>query len=503
MNANIIQRRGAVNIEYILLTMAALLAILLGLGALSGSINNKFLNIGQMFDKAANFIGSWNGGTGDDGTNNGSDGGANGGTTIQRPPVVAGRTINFTINDGGSVTVWTQPTGTAPYSLVEGDSTSLVSNSAVPNMTYTPAVGGRSVRIDDSVPSSTESTVVNGFWNADLHLTDLGDGTIRVYSNNKYGFSNFILFRDDKAVITGSLPDFTITDNGTHTYLIRDAKSISSQSVVGNLPVYSALYIAGSDGVAQYSSAYNVLGHVGSLDAQSSVTADAGGNTYTVLWGVGSRHNDARTQTAAYNYPNAATGLLPWNAFTPDIAVDSVRGIVYMLNSASGHEGVYRFRTNGAYLGMWAIADTPDQVALDSKGNLYIACHSNRVIVLDTNGTQVNAWGSTGTGNGQFKYPSGIEVDRATDTVYVLDNYAKRVQVFSNDGTYLRNWATTSQANSSPDRQTINIDLDGNLYVVGQSGGNEKFIKYNNTGTVSSVLPLNNVGHDIAFVRHF
>ena len=46
----------------------------------------------------------------------------------------------------------------------------------------------------------------------------------------------------------------------------------------------------------------------------------------------------------------------------------------------------------------------------------------------------ITAWGTYGTGNGQFKYPEGVAVDATTGDVYVTDYENHRVQKFDADG---------------------------------------------------------------------
>jgi DNA-binding beta-propeller fold protein YncE len=60
-------------------------------------------------------------------------------------------------------------------------------------------------------------------------------------------------------------------------------------------------------------------------------------------------------------------------------------------------------------------------------------------------------WGSTGTGNGQFRDPYGVAV--APDgTVYVTDQVGARIQRFEADGDYILQWGTSG----SLDGQFIN-----------------------------------------------
>ena len=51
----------------------------------------------------------------------------------------------------------------------------------------------------------------------------------------------------------------------------------------------------------------------------------------------------------------------------------------------------------------------------------------------------VVAWGDSGTGNGQFRFPWGVAVD-ASGNVHVSDAGNNRIQVFTSGGVYLSQW---------------------------------------------------------------
>jgi len=79
----------------------------------------------------------------------------------------------------------------------------------------------------------------------------------------------------------------------------------------------------------------------------------------------------------------------------------------------------------------------PRGIALDSKGNVYVADFRNyRIQRFDRLGTFVAAWGEGGEGPGQFKDPCGVAVDR-DGRVYVADTFNNRVQVFDGNGKYI------------------------------------------------------------------
>lgn len=100
--------------------------------------------------------------------------------------------------------------------------------------------------------------------------------------------------------------------------------------------------------------------------------------------------------------------------------------------------------------------NNPMGIAVDASHKIFVTDYGNhRVQVFDGDGGFIRQFGSDGSTNGKFHYPTCI----ATDTegnIYVGDYYG--VQVFSNDGTYLR-------------RQTVNyvtgiaLDATGNVYI--------------------------------------
>ena len=58
-----------------------------------------------------------------------------------------------------------------------------------------------------------------------------------------------------------------------------------------------------------------------------------------------------------------------------------------------------------------------------------------RVAKFDKNGKFIKSWGATGTEQGQFNTPHSVAVD-ARGNVYVADMGNQRIQVFDNDGTF-------------------------------------------------------------------
>jgi DNA-binding beta-propeller fold protein YncE len=69
-------------------------------------------------------------------------------------------------------------------------------------------------------------------------------------------------------------------------------------------------------------------------------------------------------------------------------------------------------------------------VAVDYAGNTYVTDLSNyRVQKFDSLGNFKFAWGSQGSGNGQFEWPANVAID-SQGRVYVVDGTNRRVQKF-------------------------------------------------------------------------
>jgi len=66
-----------------------------------------------------------------------------------------------------------------------------------------------------------------------------------------------------------------------------------------------------------------------------------------------------------------------------------------------------------------------------SDGNIYVSDTGvNRIQKFNSEGVFVTKWGTEGSGDGQFTFPSGISV--APDgNVYVAEKWNNRIQKFS------------------------------------------------------------------------
>ena len=73
---------------------------------------------------------------------------------------------------------------------------------------------------------------------------------------------------------------------------------------------------------------------------------------------------------------------------------------------------------------------SPQGIALDSSGNIYVADLGNsRIKKYDANGNFLTMWGSFGSTDGKFNEPIAIAVD-SSNNIYVVDKKNNRIQKF-------------------------------------------------------------------------
>lgn len=125
----------------------------------------------------------------------------------------------------------------------------------------------------------------------------------------------------------------------------------------------------------------------------------------------------------------------------------------------------------------------PADIGWAPDGSFYVAdgYQNTRVVKFDRHGKYLLAWGTQGSGPGQFLRPHGIAVD-ASGRVYVVDRTNRRIQIFDANGRYLDEWPGFS----SPTRTWVTEDQ--HVWVAesgtGAGGGGNRLLKYDLKGTL-------------------
>jgi len=113
----------------------------------------------------------------------------------------------------------------------------------------------------------------------------------------------------------------------------------------------------------------------------------------------------------------------------------------------------------------------PRDVGLGPDGLLYVTDGGNfRVQVFDQEGRFVRAWGSPGRRLGQFSRPKGIALD-LQGNVYVVDAAFGNFQIFNPQGTllmFIGERSTTPGPAKNMLPAGIDVDEDGRVYMVDQ-----------------------------------
>lgn len=128
----------------------------------------------------------------------------------------------------------------------------------------------------------------------------------------------------------------------------------------------------------------------------------------------------------------------------------------------------------------------PRGVAADRRGNVYVADTLNhRIAVYDSSGRFVRAWGSVGTGPGQFAArdsPQGVAVG-PDNLIYVADTWNQRIEVFRTDGRFVRQWGggpIGSGQGQFYGPRSVAVAPSGNVFVA--DTGNERVEEFSSSG---------------------
>ena len=158
------------------------------------------------------------------------------------------------------------------------------------------------------------------------------------------------------------------------------------------------------------------------------------------------------------------------SAYTPFYFTDGNARIL-RADDLSGTNAI-AYGTQGSGVGQFY---GPQGIALDSSGRIYIAdIYNDRIVRIDDmNGTNWTSYGAYGTGAGQFVLPQSISVDPAGH-IWVVDGTGRLIRMDNMNGT---NWTTVATAGGSGVGQFAGLssapgfDSLGRIYVADSGNG--------------------------------
>ena len=179
----------------------------------------------------------------------------------------------------------------------------------------------------------------------------------------------------------------------------------------------------------------------------------------------------------------AGSLLTQWETgpnFPVDVAMDPA-GNVFVANITY----VRKYTSDGVLLAEWTDGfggtNGAWAVAVDAAGDVYVVDNGNeRIQKFSSDGTLITRWGTLGSGDGQFAYPTGIAVD-ATGMVYVVDSNNCRIEKFTGSGDFVAKWGTIgSGPGQFLEPGGVAIDAVGKVYVT--DGLRTRVLVFTSTG---------------------
>lgn len=177
---------------------------------------------------------------------------------------------------------------------------------------------------------------------------------------------------------------------------------------------------------------------------------------------------------ASYNFYTSGTrdtGFIP--LCSPFVAPS---GNIYI------HEAlkIDKFSSAGVLLSSWAVtASNFRSFCVDTNENVFIFANDGDTIEkYNSTGTLITTFGGFGSVNGKFNNTGyqGILSADSNNNIYATDTKNHRIQVFDNDGVFLKSW-TDALINGW---HSMCIDENNNIYI----GSYNNFNKYSINGTI-------------------
>lgn len=151
------------------------------------------------------------------------------------------------------------------------------------------------------------------------------------------------------------------------------------------------------------------------------------------------------------------------NVWVADARGEGNRGHQIIKFSPEG-EVLMRLGTAGVAGRTEETFDQPNDVLVAPNGDIFVgdghpANGNNRIVKFSSDGTYITEWGETGSEPGQFHTPHALAMD-SQGLLYVGDRSNRRIQVFDQDGEFIRDFYGFGRASG------LSIDSNDMLYIA-------------------------------------
>lgn len=192
------------------------------------------------------------------------------------------------------------------------------------------------------------------------------------------------------------------------------------------------------------------------------IAADGEGKVYVADWGGACVHFFDFEKKKYDQFNKTKTGPL----VSPIGAALDAEGLLYITDSMLRRVFVFSGSKNKRVIGDDSLL-RPTGVAINKKEKvLYVVdTLGNRVVLFDLAGKQLGSFGSRGTRDGEFNYPTHLALDAAGD-LYVMDSLNFRVQIFDKSGKYLSKFGGNgTDIHDFMKPKGIAVDSEGHIWV--------------------------------------
>jgi len=313
------------------------------------------------------------------------------------------------------------------------------------------------------------------------------------------GIGSTALFNSPYGVAVDSRGNVYVADNGNHRIRkITPAGVVSTFAGTG-----SAGHADGTGTEAQFNLPYGVAVdssgnvYVGDLDNHRIRKITPAGVVSTFAGTGSASHADGTGNTAQFSFPYGVAVDSSDNVYVADRGNHRIRKITpanriedrtvstFAGTGSAGHaEGI----------GSTALFNSPSGVAVDSRGNVYVADANNHLIRKITPADRIedrtvstfagtgSASHADGTGNtAQFNNPAGVAVD-SSGNIYVADYGNNRIRKITPADRIEDRMVSTIAGTGSTEEfnqpRGVAVDSSGNVYVADTDNNRIRKIEY-------------------------